>query len=96
VRDRRLWLSSLPVAALFTGLGVVSVRRHEPVFAASCFLAALVLVVPGPIAAVVNWAEALNGWKRKAAMAVLGLLALVLAGGMVTFFTVHNPPPGSP
>jgi hypothetical protein len=82
------------VAALFVGVGVVSLK-HEPVFAASCFLGALVLLVPGPIAAIVNRAEALSGWKRRAAMTALGILGLVLVGGMLTFFTTWNPLPGS-
>ena len=95
VRDRRLWLSGLPVAGLFAGLGVISIDR-EPVFAASCFLASLLLFVPGAVATVVNRADELSGWRRRAAMIVLGFFALVMGGGMVTFFTVHNPPSGSP
>jgi hypothetical protein len=95
MRDRRLWLGGLPVAGLFVGVGVVSTRR-EPVFAAACFLGALVVLVPGPIAIIVNRADALSGRKRRLAMGVLGVLGLVLVGGMLTFFTTWNPPPGSP
>jgi hypothetical protein len=55
----------------------------------------LVLLMPGSVAAILNHAETLTGWKRRAAMAILGITGFALVGGMVTFFTVWNPPPGS-
>jgi hypothetical protein len=96
MRDRGLWLASLPAAGLFIALGVVSIHHH-PWFAAACFIGAALLLMPRAIRVVVDRADALTGLRRRVAMTILGAFGVILVGGIfIAMATSGNHPPGSP
>ena len=76
MRDRGSRLATMPLAAVFIGVGVASIK-HEVGFTVVCFLAALLLLVPGTVATIVDHAENLTGMKCRVAMSILGALGLV-------------------
>ena len=83
------------MAGLFVWLGVATLKHA--VLAASCFLAALVILFPGQIKRIVSRAEESEGWKRRAAYGVLGTLFVLCCVVVIIALTVDRElPPGSP